>query len=300
MEQPQAIAEERKKPVKDHLGPHVENIRRVFDTIEQENDLETWIKSRPLSERFAFYTNKDKRRGNEPQIHVVPAFSFPLSTKRKSALKALQGKFATVKALLDEQHPLLFNRYPFLASKDPTAVAERIGKVAGIIRELKQQHPDEVVGVNVFGSTSRGYMNEESDLDYYFIGSHQASTKFYKRLKDEKIRTFKSKKKTLGPKNRHSNALFTGLFIGDKDELRRLQVEKIRQMSPAHWKRVARQTYGSEKNLDKLLQRHGIAEEKGVRAYIEAINSLNRVPPANKDALIKELKKSPQYKKHFD
>jgi len=289
----------RTQAIRNHIGPHVENVRRVFDTIELENDPQTWIKRMDMRQRVAFFASPEYKKPF-PQIHVVPAFSFPLSTKRKSALKALQGKFATVKAELDQQHPLLFNRYPFLASKDPTAVAERIGKVAGIIREIKRQHPDEVVGVNVFGSTSRGYMNQESDLDYYFIGSHRASTMFYKRLKEEKIRTYKSKKKTLGPKNRHSNALFAGLFIGDKDQLRRLQAEKISQMSPAHWERAARQTGGSEKNLDKLLQRHGIAAQTDALEYIREINSLNRVPPENKDALLKALRKSPQYGKRLD
>jgi|GEM_PF-6667549 len=291
--------EPRKQAIRNHLGPHVKNVRRVFDTIEQENDFETWIKGRPLSERCAYYANP-KIRKPEPQIHVIPAFNFPLSGERKSALNELDSKFATVAAELDKQHPLLFNRYPFLASANPTAVAERIGKIASIIRELKRERPEEVVGVNVFGSTSRGYMNGESDLDYYFIGSHKAATTFYKRLKDEKIRTYKSKKKTLGPNNRHSNALFTGLFIGNKDELRKLQVKKIQQISPAHWERVARQTDGSEKNLDKLLERHGIGLQGKSREYIQAKNALNRVPPADKEALLKSLRKSPQYGKQFE
>ena len=77
--------------------------------------------------------------------------------QEREKLRAAAGR-------LEETHPLLYNRNQWLASKNPSAAAERIGKVAAIIRRLRREHPDEVVGVNLFGGTVRGYDDEAEAL----------------------------------------------------------------------------------------------------------------------------------------
>ena len=304
-----------RQAIRSHLGPHVENIRKVFNTIEQEN------------------------RVSEHKISVVPSFAFPISKERKEALRLLKSgketpestflamlkngdeqvveagmrlrniennykgqereKLRAAAGRLEETHPLLYNRNQWLASKNPSAAAERIGKVAAIIRRLRREHPDEVVGVNLFGGTVRGYMNGESDLDYTFIGSEHAAEKFRKRLQEENITPCEKRSATMVP-GKDQQRLFGGLFVGDKDGLRKLQVNALEEMGPETWKMVAYKIKENEGSLDKHRERHGIDVREDIEPSYDYVNAgLQRFPQSSKDALLKTLGESRQYKKHF-
>lgn len=316
MEQPQ------KQAIRSHLGPHVKSIREVFDTIKKKNE-----------------TGK-KRSRTEPWISVVPAFSMPLSDDRKNALRLVRSKTPAerseirqllksgdeqvvaagrrlrniddeygsrhitwpydVAGMLEERHPLLFNTNPWFASEHPELVAKRIGKVAAIIRKLKRARPNEVVGVNIYGSTVRGYMNGGSDLDYAFIGSDSAAFEFYEKLRKSGIEPCEKRSDTLNPDNPNPHRLFSGLFVGDKDQLRKLQVKAITAMDPYDWKRVVSTIEMNEGSLDKLKAQRGIHDIFDTAPSYPYVNAgLKRIPSDDWNEVIKAMKAHPGYKKYF-
>ncbi|MDO8523401.1 MAG: nucleotidyltransferase domain-containing protein [bacterium] len=106
------------------------------------------------------------------------------------------------------------DRKRFLLSASPEW-KERIRKLQDIVYELKKEHP-EAISLSLFGSLTKGYANEKSDVDAYLnVDNSSVNIPAGKRV---------------------SNAFFLAGLIGDKlREEFNLSEEQVGHIIPALW-----------------------------------------------------------------
>jgi predicted nucleotidyltransferase len=198
---------------------------------------------------------------------------------RKAAKTAIaQLKKGGYKYLLSTQKPLF-------ATPETKVLAERIKKLQEIAQKLKEKFKDKFIGITILGGMAKGYLREESDLDWGIIAKDKkVSEEFQKIAKSlnlchEHYAEVSKKNEVL----KNKDVLFYGLFFGDHKELRKLQKIAFQNMDKNEWDDIRRHIMINETNLFKAAERFNINEEEMERLCQFA--TLLRVPPSYNEAL---------------
>ncbi|MFA4946243.1 MAG: HEAT repeat domain-containing protein [Candidatus Micrarchaeia archaeon] len=183
----------------------------------------------------------------------------------------------------------LYSRKTLFATGYPKELLTRLKKLDGIVRQLKVKYGDDFTGVTVFGSTSKGYVTPESDLDYAVIARNpKALEKFKKRAENLKLKLCHEYYVHPEETGEPANALFRGLFIGDHKQLRQAQRKIIQRISQPEWNRIVNRIRETEKNLGKADQRFGLTREESLKLQLAA--ELARVPPEDIEEMRRLMK----------
>ncbi|VVB68342.1 Uncharacterised protein [Candidatus Norongarragalina meridionalis] len=190
--------------------------------------------------------------------------------------------------------PIPENRIPFgtnekllgsagghLAAGDMEVLGERLGKIREITKQLQKEFGKNFTGVLVFGSTSKGYVRDGSDLDYRILGSPAARRRFLQLAETKSLLPYSEENKydhcRGWKKIGGAYALFTGLFFGDRGKLLQMQRNAVSRLDQNKWEGIAEQVGDRETNIGDAFTRIDVpafAEER-IRNAIR----LNRAPP---------------------
>lgn len=200
-----------------------------------------------------------------------------------SRVKSLAKKSMNFINAEEEYRELLWNQKPLFATPFTDKLAERTKKLQEISSELQEEFQEDFTGITIFGSTSKGYLNPESDLDYAVISDDEDAVDKFQDLADEKdldlCEGFYMKKEK--GEERQPNHLFSGLFFGDHDELMELQKETLQEMDEEEWEEVRRNIEQEEANFEKMIPRLQLDEGE----KLDKATSLLKVPPDRETTL---------------
>ena len=216
---------------------------------------------------------------------------------------------------------LLASKNPVFASPETRVMMERVKTIEDIVHQLKKDFGDKFVGLSVFGSMAKGYMCEESDLDYTIITSDdKVPEKFKMLLEKNKIRAcavardylkvYVEQQKQLAKlsplrffkfliheQEKHEHmfhlrgsflistlaSLFSGLFFGDRDAALKLQLLLLEKLGPSEWDEVRMKILDVISTLYKAKKRFNLTTSELEK--VQAASCLLRVPPPYKEAL---------------
>ncbi|MFH0791853.1 MAG: nucleotidyltransferase domain-containing protein [bacterium] len=193
---------------------------------------------------------------------------------------------------------LMSTKKPLFATSNPAELIERLSRVEhiadavsgilSIINFLTRKHKQSF-GIIINGSTAKGYMSPESDLDLTIIGNDPATLKTGEAM----IRKFAGAKiceagikiidtnNFLGGLDRvRSYRLFSGLYFGDTNLLIRAQADLFSALDEQQWDdlRISMKFY-EELNIDRALKRNLKGSGYGDLSDLKKVITLNRVPP---------------------
>ncbi|MFH1470845.1 MAG: HEAT repeat domain-containing protein [Candidatus Micrarchaeota archaeon] len=162
-------------------------------------------------------------------------------------------------------------REPALAHPDPALVQRRLDLCAGIGQELIENHP-ELVGWVIIGSTSKGYMDKVSDLEYGVVGAgvtvlsrfpeiiqHRSELPLCETtfIKGHNVDT--ASIESVLPEN--ADILFKGLFFGDRERFEDAHAKALNLLTPDGWDKLRNSIIRDETNLWKA-RRFGLSDEE--------------------------------------
>lgn len=187
---------------------------------------------------------------------------------------------------------LLSSRKPLFTTPDTKELADRLKILEGVSKELKNKFQDGFIGLSVFGSTAKGYVEEESDLDAAIIIKNEAVLDYFRqiisplKLCHMNYHLIVREDKSVGDKS----VLFHGLFFGDRKELLKLQKATIEGISDKEWDEIREKIWLNEVNLYKAKERFNIYQDelKKIKRFV----TLLRVPPPREEMLKILSKKS--------
>jgi len=210
----------------------------------------------------------------------VVSFIAKESIKRIKSIEKVKGGYS-------EQ--LLTNK-PLFATSETDLVVDKIRKIEDVARLLKAKFGDRFVGITVFGSIAKGYMNDLSDLDYAIVAEDETILKeFQKHAKSLNLCIeHYSEVKDSNYLQGDIAPLFYGLFFGDHERLSRIQLTTLEKTSDEEWDKIRMNIFINETNIDKAKKRFGLSDEE--ERKIKETAALLRVPPTRSES-IRVLKK---------
>lgn len=197
-----------------------------------------------------------------------------------------------LKILSESFHKWLFaTQKPLFATPFTKELSEQIIELENISRLVKDKFGNDFIGLTIFGSVSKGYANKKSDLDWSFIAKNKEASKCFNDLvkSSSNLRpcVFGGRYNVgLGagdPIEQHQDALFYGLFFGDRKQLLKLQKEVLNNISEEDWDKIRKQILEHETNLNKIAQRVEIKNSE--LEQIRQASALLRVPPPYNETL---------------
>lgn len=208
-------------------------------------------------------------------------------------------KLAAIRAKQSIEHPeaegqkevkkgwpyLLFTKKPLFATPYTELLAERMLKLQDISQKLQQEFGNEFTGIVIFGSTSRGYLAEKSDLDWGIMAKNKIVSRRFRELASD-LPLCKEHYIGVGAGGEileNQDILYKGLFFGDRKGLVELQVSTLENMSEKQWEQVRREIWRNEViHLQKIAERFEIDVHELEK--IKQAAALLRVPPPYEEA----------------
>ena len=179
---------------------------------------------------------------------------------------------------------LLATRKPLFATPFTQELATRILELDKIEKKLREKNGDKLVGIVVYGSTAKGYLKSASDLDYTVISEDPQVVKQFKKLA-ESLDLCPVHDHWVGPEegkiSGYVNALFTGIFFGQRKKLLEYQKKYLTQIDEDGWHKIRRIIMIAESSILRAQRVLGLKE----REKIEEAIALLRTPPPRKKAL---------------
>ena len=212
---------------------------------------------------------------------------------KDEAVKALGGQPAPPEEVIEEKQDseekgyqwLLATQKPLFATPFTPELAKRITELTEVEKKLRKKVGKKLVGIVVFGSTAKGYLSSLSDVDYTVVAEDYKVVKEFKKLA-EPLFTL-CHEQWVGPVkgeiSGYTNALFNGLFFGDRKKLLEYQKNFLEQTDDKKWDLIRKIIMTGETDILKTKRILGL-EEKEFNKTREAI-ALLRTPPMRKKAL---------------
>ena len=178
---------------------------------------------------------------------------------------------------------IMMTQKRLFATPDRKAIAERIEKLHKVERELRRKFKDKFVGFVVFGSTEKGYMTKESDVDYAIIAKNkEVASEFRRLLEKEGLKP--CHEHYIGSINAENiediSRLFSGLFFGNHKKLRALQREALLRVSKKEWEEVRWEIAHQQQIWEKAGERLDLNKREAEYAAL-----LLTVPPTYEEML---------------
>jgi len=190
---------------------------------------------------------------------------------------------------------LLSTRKPLFATLNIPQLSEKIGKLEEISKTLQEKYKDKFIGFTVFGSTSKGYSEKESDIDYALFGSKPDNKElfgdFHKLAGKHELNLCygvgsylgsKDKYWEFGNKNIKISRLFKGIFFGNRKQLIRFQKEVLNKVTEKDWDETRDFIMEQETRLGKAALRLNINDKE--RTQVQANIKILRTPPPLQEA----------------
>jgi predicted nucleotidyltransferase len=154
---------------------------------------------------------------------------------------------------------------------------------------MKTKFGDEFIGITIFGSTHKGYFQQESDLDCHIITRNQMVFEYFKNITKSiglnidianflKIEVMVDKSDNIQD---NPEILFYGLFFGDHKTLAEIQKNTLENISEEQWDRIRKIIFQNETAIYKAAERFDIAKKN--EEEIKIVSALLRVPPPLKE-----------------
>ena len=208
-----------------------------------------------------------------------------LSKTSDTAANFTELEDKTMKALgltpIKNMH-LLGSRKAVFATPHTEAIAAKIKSLQKISDALAKEFPEHFVGLTVVGSIPKGYANSSSDADLFYL--HTGKTYAIEDEIQDRLRRNATQEGIeiqafpldLNGPSVH-NALFQGLFFGDREKLFDAQKKAVATATPEQWEKLVSNAKGTEGDYTKVLERHSVSPDKLI-SLIYATHLL-RVPP---------------------
>ncbi|MEM0360579.1 MAG: HEAT repeat domain-containing protein [Candidatus Diapherotrites archaeon] len=175
---------------------------------------------------------------------------------------------------------LLATRKPFAATTHLKEILERTSTLKNIASQLKQEFGEQFTGITVFGSTSKGYAQPTSDIDYAIIATNPKAAQRFQEIARQKKLPLCKEHIHVNPTNtgdKNTAFLFCGLFFGDRTALKTAQKNAFEKMTPWQWNEIREEIHKKETFLEKAFERHQISEKQKQR--LKAAAALRTPPP---------------------
>jgi len=169
-----------------------------------------------------------------------------------------------------------------LAAKELNMLAERLDAIKRITELVRREFGGKFTGVLVLGSTSKGYVEYGSDLDFRVLGSAAARRRFLELALKENLAGGKLHDiEKAGAFN-----LFTGLFFGDRKGLLRIQRKTANSLTEEKWGSFISSIRDNDSIANGMV-RHLVPPSEDERLQVSAM--LTRLPPTLREtrALLK-------------
>ncbi len=184
---------------------------------------------------------------------------------------------------------LLATQKPLFATPYTPELISRMEKLEKIVQILQDKYRDEFIGVNIYGSTNKGYLGPGSDLDVGIISQNdEIAKKFLNLVEKEKLplcgpcySRIEVDKNNRAPS--HQAIMFYGLFVGDHDRLLKLQLDYLKSINEEEWNRTRKDILDNETNIHKAQERLKLTENEMMKTKVAL--SLLRVPPSYQETL---------------
>ncbi|VVB51098.1 HEAT repeats [uncultured archaeon] len=175
----------------------------------------------------------------------------PVPDVSSVAKTALAEKKADKKPMLDL---LIGLGEPALASPFLRETEGRLQALADISARLTEEFGSGYVGVVIVGSTEKGYMTPQSDLDCAIIAENlQVKKEFVELAEAREIHPcirLNLPPDTLSGDNR--NFLFTGMFFGNREKLAEMQKKTLDSLTPEDWDTLRKTMINRDVDFYKL------------------------------------------------
>lgn len=185
---------------------------------------------------------------------------------------------------------LFATQKPLFATPFTKELSEKIIALENISQLVKDKFGDKFIGLTIFGSMSKGYANKKSDLDWGFIAENKEAAECFNDLVElsPNLRPCDWGRYSVGlgagdPIEQHQDALFYGLFFGDRKQLLKLQKEVLNNISEEDWDKIRKHIMEHETNLDKIA--HRVEIKNSELEQIRQISALLRVPLSYNETL---------------
>ncbi|MCX6802705.1 MAG: nucleotidyltransferase domain-containing protein [Candidatus Diapherotrites archaeon] len=177
-----------------------------------------------------------------------------------------------------ERKLLLAAREPAYATPQARALLRRTALINQIAGQLEAKYGRAFIGIVVFGSASKGYFKNVSDLDFAVIAKDEAVAEEFTQIAGQYEWLRPCMSHFVNPGGKQNQApLFAGIFFGNRKRLQNAQKKAFSSRTPEQWDITRAKIAKDETNLLKAFDRFGIKSPKEQRRYIAA--AAMRVPP---------------------
>lgn len=213
---------------------------------------------------------------------------FIIKTEGKKADEVLKETFKDYDERIKEAVEFEKNKHEWLlgaqkslfATSHTNDLIENLTGLAKISQQLKEKYGDKFIGINVFGSASKGYFKKGRDIDFGIIAQKDVMgnvCKYDYIIKKPKMTLYYELHKQIIIDendeiiNDEFPNLFRGIFFGvfsDYQRLIHIQKKFLEKNNENKWDRV-REMYTQREinNFHKLAERFGIAGEEKIKDY---------------------------------
>ncbi len=222
-----------------------------------------------------------------------------IKTEGKKADEVLKETFKDyseeVKEAVDfekNKHQWLLGTQKSLFATPVEELAEKLTGLVKISQQLKEKYGDKFIGINVFGSASKGYFKKGSDIDLEIIAEKDVMKNICEHY-DYSGKSYELHKQIIVDKkdmviNDRFPDLFLGLLIfsdfGDYHRLTRIQKKFLEHTDENQYDEIRKIYMRREMgNFYKLAERFGIAGEDLEK--LKQVTILSRIPPAREETL---------------
>lgn len=180
---------------------------------------------------------------------------------------------------------------PVWATLFPEETREKILEVQRVIKQLKKEYGDKIVGSIILGSIARGSAIQESDIDIALLATdHNCYRRFIELATDYNLNLCRRSQIHVALNENYqlknleqSDILFEGLFLGDYKKLLEIQKELLESIDGERWERIREKIMYHETALSKTKQRFQLSQ-KEIDKLFHAILFI-RVPPLREETL---------------
>jgi len=232
-----------------------------------------------------------KRLTNDSDTYVCNLALVSLlkfSKNKKEFLESIKNKkrLEDLKKITENSKPFLLpGQKPLFATNYPERLVKNTIEIQEIVEELKNKFPDDFIGIQVFGSTSKGYSIPESDIDAFVISKTPKPFEYYKEKQTsfKKCEGWTQNILWTGDSRREAVTIyemgrfFQGLFFGDHKKLLGIQASIISRVDEEIWDIIRHKLFTDEIDVADTKERFVLGADQTDK--IAVMSSLSRVPP---------------------
>ena len=174
-----------------------------------------------------------------------------------------------------------------MATEKKEQLIKKFDSLKEITEKLQKQYEKDFIGIVILGSTSKGYSEKDSDIDYALITTkNNIENKFFfdsfKKLSEEHSLKLDNDYAKSENDNFYLNpqVLFEGLFFGNYKKFHELQKTIFQKINEIEWDKIRKKILEREKLSQKAKERHFLGYKQEEIEKMDQIISLRRMPPS--------------------